>query len=276
MMASNCETGSYTHKDRVCCTRLVDVGVRLGSHVALEQVNLHVHCGELTAIIGPNGAGKTTLLRAIMGEVAHTGQLVFQSATDPAKRQRPRIGYVPQRIEIDKTAPLTVLDLFAAIGTSWPLWLWYPGRVREEAREALACVGAEDLLERCLGNLSSGQLQRVLLALALKPIPELLLLDEPLAGLDQAGTAQFYEIVSGLRRVLDLSILLVSHDLNAAAAIADRMVFINNRSLLFEGTPAEVLQQPEVRRTFGLDLLSVGSGPAITTLHCPVDRGEMS
>lgn len=276
MMESTCETGSFSHKDRACCTRLVDVGVRLGSHIALEQVNLHVHCGELTAIIGPNGAGKTTLLRAIMGEVSHTGQLIFQSATDPTQRQRPRIGYVPQRIEIDKTAPLTVMDLFAAVGTSWPLWLWYPRRIREEARAALACVGGEDLLERCLGNLSCGQLQRVLLALALKPIPELLLLDEPLAGLDQTGTAQFYEIVSGLRKILDLSILLVSHDLNAAASIADRMVFINNRSLLFEGTPAEVLQHPDVRKTFGLDVLTGSPELPTRTSLCPVDNGDMS
>ncbi|MEN6441421.1 MAG: metal ABC transporter ATP-binding protein [Syntrophobacter sp.] len=275
-MQVNCETGSFSHKERACCTRLVDVGVRLGSHIALEQVNLHVHCGELTAIIGPNGAGKTTLLRAITGEVVHTGQLIFRSATDQALPKRPRIGYVPQRIEIDKTAPLTVLDLFSAVGTSWPLWLWYPRRIREEAREALACVDAEDLLERQLGNLSCGQLQRVLLALALKPIPELLLLDEPLAGLDQAGTAQFYEIVSGLRRIMDLSILLVSHDLNAAAAIADRMVFIHNRSLLFEGTPAEVLQQPDVRNTFGLDVLTGSTELPVRTSLCQINGGGIS
>ncbi len=264
-----------THKGRACCTRLTDVGVRLGSHIALEQVNLHVHCGELTAIIGPNGAGKTTLLRAIMGEVAHSGQLIFLSANNPTRHQRPRIGYVPQRLEIDTSAPLTVLDLFAATGTRWPLWVWYPRRIREEARDALACVGAEELMERRLGNLSCGQLQRVLLALALKPVPELLLLDEPLAGLDHSGTAQFYEIVSGLRRFMDLSILLVSHDLNAAAAIADRMVFINNHSLMFEGTPAEVLQQPDVRKTFGLDL-QVGIPVLFTTpSHCPVNYGEV-
>lgn len=262
------------HNGRACCTRLTDVGVRLGSHIALEQVNLHVHCGELTAIIGPNGAGKTTLLRAIMGEVAHTGQMIFLPADNPMRNQRPRIGYVPQRIEIDKSAPLTVLDLFAAAGTRWPLWLWYPKRIREEAREALSCVGAEELMEQRLGNLSCGQLQRVLLALAIKPVPELLLLDEPLAGLDHAGTAQFYEIVSGLRRYMDLSILLVSHDLNAAAAIADRMVFINNRSLLFEGTPSEVLQQPDVRSTFGLDIHVSDVYPATTTL-CPIDDGKL-
>ena len=273
MMQANGSNVTDAHKDQVCCTRLVDVGVHLGNYHALEQVNLHVHCGELTAIIGPNGAGKTTLLRAIMGELSHTGELIFQSATDSADRKRPRIGYVPQRIEIDASAPLTVLDLFAAAGTRWPLWLCYPKRIREEAGKALACVGAEDLLERRLGNLSCGQLQRVLLALALNPVPELLLLDEPLAGLDHAGTAQFYEIVSGLRRFMDLSILLVSHDLNAAASIADRMVFINKRSLLYDGTPVEVLNQPEVRKAFGLDVPAGSPDLSAKCALCPSNGG---
>ena len=273
MMQANGSNVTDAHKDQVCCTRLVDVGVRLGNYHALEQVNLHVHCGELTAIIGPNGAGKTTLLRAIMGELSHTGELIFQSATDSAARKRPRIGYVPQRIEIDASAPLTVLDLFAAAGTRWPLWLWYPKRIREEAGKALACVGAEDLLERRLGDLSCGQLQRVLLALALNPVPELLLLDEPLAGLDHAGTAQFYEIVSGLRRFMDLSILLVSHDLNAAASIADRMVFINKKSLLYDGTPVEVLNQPEVRKAFGLDVPAGSPDLSAKCALCPSNGG---
>jgi zinc transport system ATP-binding protein len=272
MATSSCLNGL----ERPCCTRLIDLGVRLGSHVVLERVNLHVHCGEVTAIIGPNGAGKTTLLRAIMGEQAHTGQLLFQPGTGPAHGQRPRIGYVPQRIEIDGSAPLTVLDLFAAVGTRWPLWFWYPRRIREEAAEALACVGAQDLMERSLGNLSCGQLQRVLLALALKPVPELLLLDEPVAGLDHPGTAQFYEIVSGLRRFMDLSILLVSHDLKAAASIADRMVFINDKTLRFDGSPAEVLQEPEVRKCFGLDVQAASPAPCTRTACCPVAGGAAS
>jgi zinc transport system ATP-binding protein len=263
------------HRERACCTRLVDMGVRLGSTVVLEKVNLHVHCGELTAIVGPNGAGKTTLLRAILGEIRHTGQLVFLPAAAPANPQRPRIGYVPQRMEIDKTATLTVMDLFAAARTRWPIWLGHPRRVREEAQQALAHVRADDLLDRRLGHLSCGQLQRVLLALALTPVPELLLLDEPLAGMDHAGTAQFYETVSGLRRILDLSILLVSHDLKAAAAIADRMVFLN-RTLLCEGTPAEVLRQPAVRESFGLDAdaaAEAGERPAAPAL-CPFAQEE--
>jgi len=274
MTQSDCNRGSCLHGEGACCTRLVDLGVRLGGRIVLENINLHVHCGELTAIIGPNGAGKTTLLRAVIGEIAHSGQLLFQPVNGPAKRKRPRIGYVPQRIEIDKTAPFTVLDLFAAAGTRWPLWLWCPGRIREEAAEALECVGAAHLLESCLGNLSSGQLQRVLLALALKPAPELLLLDEPLTGLDRTGMVQFHEIVSGLRKIMDLSIMMVSHDLHAAAAIADRMVFINNRTVLWEGTPDYVLRQPDVRETFGFHDPVHGAGTTTGTSPGPVESGE--
>ncbi len=237
-----------------CCTRLLDLGVRLGGTTILEGINLHVHCGELTAIIGPNGAGKTTLLRAILGETRHSGQLIFRPSASPDQPQRPRLGYVPQRLEFDRGAPLTVLDLFAVARGGLPVWLGASARTRLEARAALDHVGGAGLLNRRLGHLSCGQLQRVLLALALTPMPQLLLLDEPLAGLDRAGTAQFYEIVSGLRHSLDLSILLVSHDLQAAAAIADRMVFIHERTIRAEGPPAAVLSQPLVRDCFGLDL----------------------
>lgn len=259
------------HGEKACCTRLVDVGVRLGTYTALEKVNLHVHCGELTAIIGPNGAGKTTLLKTIMGELSHSGQLVFLPSSSAAGAQRPKVGYVPQRMELDKTAPVTVLDLFAASRTRRPLWAGCSRRVRSEARDALDTVGAGDLLKRRLGELSGGQLQRVLLALALTPVPQLLLLDEPLAGVDRAGMAQFYETVSGLRRTMDLSILFVSHDLMAAAAIADRMVLIHNRTILLDGVPADVMSKSVVRETFGLDVEIPYErlGVPNTCLQCP-------
>lgn len=246
-----------------CCTRLVDIGVRLNGTTILKNVNLHVHCGELTAIIGPNGGGKTTLLRALIGELPHSGELVYRPQSSASRPQHPRIGYVPQRMEMDRATPVTVLDLFAMARTRWPIWLGHPHRVRVEAEEALSRVRAEDLLMRRVGHLSCGQLQRVLLALALTPVPDLLLLDEPLAGMDRAGMAQFYELISGLRRVLDLSILLVSHDLRDAASIADRMVFLNG-TVLCQGRPSEVLREPLVRDVFGLDIPFVIGGEPLT------------
>lgn len=238
-------------KCRACCTKLVDFGVRLGQRVVLEHVNLHLHCGELVALIGPNGAGKTTLLRAMLGELPHTGELQFMPVGRPAG-QAPRIGYVPQRIELDSLSPISVHDLLAGAISRWPLWLGHRGFPKRQAMDALAMVKAEDLVDRRVGELSGGQLQRVLLALALTPVPDILLLDEPVSGIDQAGIGLFYERISALRKEFDLGILLISHDLEVVPRHADRMVFLN-RTVLGEGAPAEVLSRDEVKRTFGFD-----------------------
>ncbi len=254
-----------------CCTRVVALGVRLGANTVLEDVNLHMHCGEFTVIVGPNGAGKTTLLRALTGEIRHTGQIVFTPSTALSGPRPPRFGYLPQRMEVDKTSPLTVMDLFACARTSRPVWLGHSRMRRTEASQALARVQAGNLIDNRIGQLSCGQLQRVLLALALTPMPEILLLDEPLAGVDHAGTLLFYEIVSSLRREIDLSVLLVSHDLAAAASVADRIIFLN-RTVLCDGAPADVLQDPTVRDTFGLDIVPAtaparNAGCALTGEH---------
>jgi zinc transport system ATP-binding protein len=237
-----------------CCTQLVDFGVRLGGTQVLQHINLHVHCGELTAIIGPNGAGKTTLLRAMLGEIPHTGELRFAPAGAGRTVLVPRVGYVPQRLDFDPASPVSVTDLFAAASASLPVWLGSRAMTRRLARAALDRVGVADLAEARLGHLSCGQLQRVLLALALEPLPDLLLLDEPVSGVDQAGTAVFYEIVGNLRHQFDLSVILISHDLAEVAQHADRLVFLQ-RTVLADGPPAQVLADPTVRRTFNLDIV---------------------
>jgi len=242
-----------------CCTQLAHFGVRLGSATILEEINLHVHCGELTAIIGPNGAGKTTLLRALLGEIPFLGDLQFVHSGSDQQFGRPRVGYVPQRIDLDTSAPATVGDLFASVSQRRPLWLGLGPRQREEALCALGLVEAQPLLRKTLGTLSGGELQRVLLALALHPMPDLLLLDEPVSGVDQAGIELFYRMVSELRRHLDLSILLVSHDLAAVARVADRMIFLNRR-VLADGTPAEVLTSPLVKQVFGMEFSGMEPG----------------
>ena len=235
-----------------CCTKIEDLGVRLGSADILEHVNLHLHCGQLMALIGPNGAGKTTLLRALLGELPHTGTLHFLPVRKDTREAVPRIGYVPQRLEMDTLAPVSVRDLFAGSVSRWPVWLGARRQASRDTLKVLATVGAEDVLDRKLGQLSPGQLQRVLLALALTPVPEILLLDEPVAGVDQAGIELFYQMISQFRRDYDLAILLISHDLPVVARFADRMVFLN-RTILCDGTPRDVLSDPLVRQTFGFD-----------------------
>lgn len=233
-----------------CCTKIEDFSVSFGTFEVFSHVNLHIHCGELTAIIGPNGAGKSTLLRAILGEIPHAGSLRFVDAGD-RHTDHPVIGYVPQYLRLDVSAPTTVTDLFMACLTVRPVWLFSARHYRRRAAENLARVHAEHLMDRRLGALSGGELQRVLLALALDPMPNLLLLDEPVSGVDQNGLSLFYEIVADLRAKEDLAILLISHDLGMVARHADKVVLMD-RGIAAEGTPAEVFESPLMERIFGI------------------------
>lgn len=236
------------HACGACCTRLIDMSVALDGHPIIENINIHVHCGELTALIGPNGAGKTTLLRAILGELPYHGQLHFMRTS--AGGNSPRIGYVPQRLNFDMTTPLSVLDLFAVSLTRRPLLIGRSSKLRDCALQSLKMTEAEHLIDKPLGKLSGGQLQRVLLSLALTPLPNLLLLDEPVAGLDQTGIDLFYHMVSDLRHRFDLSILLVTHDWAAAAHVADRIILLN-RTIISDGTPDQVMQHRDFQRLMG-------------------------
>ena len=163
------------------------------------------------------------------------------------------MGYVPQQLEFDRFSPISVQDAFSSVLSRWPVALWHSRSNRAKAREALEAVHAGHLIGRKLGELSGGELQRVLLALSLTPVPNLLLLDEPVSGIDVPGRELFYRTVSELREHFDLSILMVSHDLAGVTAVSDRIIFLN-RGIVCSGTPAEVIANPEVRRTFGLDL----------------------
>ena len=256
-----------------CCTRLTDFGVSIGSNLILKEFDLHVHCGELTAIIGPNGAGKTTLLKAMLGEIPHSGELCFVHS-DGSSFGKPRIGYVPQKLDIDKTSPVSVFDLFGSVNTSFPLWMGYTASSKRKTMDMLKMVEAESYAGMKISQLSSGQFQRVMLALALSPIPDLLLLDEPIAGVDKSGIEIFYRIVSRLRREYDLSIFLISHDIAEVANFADRMILLN-RAMLCEGTPEKVLSSPEIKAVFGINYSAVKSEikklgePLVERHECP-------
>ena len=214
---------------KLCCTKIEDFGVRAGRLTIFEHVNLHMHCGQLTALIGPNGAGKSTLMRAILGEVPHTGNLHYVDAKG-RHTGHPTIGYVPQYLRFDVSAPISVEDLFMASLSRRPVWL----------------CSARKLRPRILA-----ELQRVLLALALDPMPDLLLLDEPVSGVDQNGLELFYEIVADLRAKEDMAILLISHDLNMVAKHADQVVLLN-KGVICNGTPQEVFTDPRTRQIFGM------------------------
>lgn len=242
----------------LCCTKIENFGVTKGSICILENVNIHIHCGELTAIIGPNGAGKSTLLKALLGEVSHTGELKYLDSKG-SRSNKPLIGYVPQQLSFDSGTPTSVLDLFIACRSKMPAWIFKPGSVKKRVEEGLAKVKAEYLIGRRLGALSGGELQRVLLALALDPVPNLLLLDEPVSGIDQGGLELFYNTVSELRQNYDLSVILVSHDLELVAKYADRVIMLN-RTVISSGTPKQVFSDERAMKSFGVSCFFPGLG----------------
>lgn len=235
-----------------CCTKIKNISVKRGSNQILKDVNLHIHCGELTAIIGLNGAGKSTLLKALLGEIPHLGEVVYLETKNKVTKN-PVIGYVPQKLDFDLSSPMSVLDVFAAAQSKRPIWWGVSKKIREHTRECLARVEAEHLIDRQLGILSGGEVQRVLLALALEPVPNILLLDEPVSGIDQKGLKLFYQTVADLRRTYDLSIILVSHDLHLVAHYADRVALLNNGTIKITGTPEEVFTNEEVNAIFNID-----------------------
>lgn len=230
-----------------CCLRIQNLGVRIGSETILSQVNLHAHCGEMIALIGPNGAGKTTLLKAILGQQEHTGVISF--AVPGQRNRKPKIGYVPQSPTFDAGDPVSVADLFACCMSKRPAFLGHSKTMRTKILECLARVHSEELIDKRIGNLSGGELQRVLLALALEPLPNILILDEPLSGVDVEGIETLMEMLDELRQIYDLSILITTHDFSMLTTYADQVILID-KGIACQGTPTEVLNSEQFRRIF--------------------------
>ena len=235
------------HQNKLCETKVENFSVQVGDLVIFQDVNFTLNCGELTALIGPNGAGKSTLLKSILGEVKHGGELHYFDAK--GKHLKPIIGYVPQTLKFDATSPTSVLDLFMACLTWKPVWLFPERFMRDRVIKNLRRVKAEHLIDRRLGALSGGELQRILLALALDPLPDLLLLDEPVSGVDVAGLEIFYELAAELCAVEDMAILLISHDLEQVKKYADQVILLNKKILKI-GSAEEVFQSQEMKKIF--------------------------
>ncbi|NTV28763.1 MAG: metal ABC transporter ATP-binding protein [Candidatus Omnitrophica bacterium] len=247
---------------RHCCIKISDLTVRLGGNMILEGVNLHLHCGDVLAVVGPNGAGKTTLLRAILGEVPYQGNMV--SLIGGVERRRPRIGYVPQKLQFDLDCPISVADLVVAATSKRPVWMGITRKALENVKKILGVFSADHLIRRRIGELSGGELQRVLLAIAMTAEPELLLLDEPSSGVDVQGLAIFYQLVRDLRKQHDISVILVTHDLSGISPYVDRIILLN-RSIIAEGGPQEVLSNEKLIRAFGPSLWNVSALPSLSS-----------
>lgn len=217
-----------------CLVSLSNVFIKLGSKQVLSELNLELHQGEIVTVIGPNGAGKSTLVKAVLGLISPDhGQVI--------KQKNLRIGYVPQKIHIDRTLPLDVYRFLSLAGPSFH---------RNAISSALATTGTENIIHSSIHDLSGGEFQRVLLARALLKTPDLLVLDEPVQGVDMRGQNDLYRLINDIRDKTNCAVLMVSHDLHIVMASTDRVICLNQH-ICCSGHPDDVSSDPSYLEIFG-------------------------
>lgn len=231
------------------CIKINHLGVTLGGQEILKDINLHIHCGSLNVVIGRNGAGKSTLIRAILGDIPHTGNIEFKDREN-GRIQKLKIGYVPQSLNIEKQTPVSVYDMIASYQSNVPVFLMRGKKIRRQIEEHLEIFEVSHLIDKQVCNLSGGEQQRVLLSMALLNSPHLLLLDEPVSGIDKNGMELFYRTIYHLKEDYDLAIILISHDLEYVRQYADKVVLLDG-SVRKQGSVREVFQSPEFAQVFG-------------------------
>ncbi len=212
--------------------------VKLDHHLVLDHVNFEAAKNETLAIIGPNGAGKTTLFRALLGLIPYQGKIEWRAGV--------KIGYVPQRLLIERDLPLTTAEFFALKGKKVSV---------SDIKNALSLVGFKEdsILDKRLGVLSGGELQRILIAWALVGKPDVLLFDEPTAGIDLSAEETIYSLLHQLQKRENLTILLISHELQVVYRYANKVICLNKKQVCF-GTPSQVLDQESLVKLFGGDV----------------------
>jgi zinc transport system ATP-binding protein len=215
--------------------------VRYNDHVILNQLNFWVNSGEIVAIIGPNGSGKTTLLKAILGLIPHQGEVTIFGGSP--RLALDNIGYVPQRLDFDRTFPLTVEEFLNFIKVKNRPW-------REEV---LREVGVNTFMDKGLGELSGGQLQRLLIAKALLKEPKLLMLDEATSGVDIAAEMTFFELIEHLNKTHNVTIMLISHEVQMVYKFATQILCLN-KDLVCNGRPKEAITKEVLEKLYGKNI----------------------
>jgi zinc transport system ATP-binding protein len=210
-----------------------DVSYRASGRQILKNISFQVSTGETVTVVGPNGAGKTTLLRVLLG-------LISPSSGSVVRKSGLRIGYLPQKIHIDPVLPLSVNRMMSLTGNY----------SREEIHAALEETGVSHLNGQSVFNLSGGEFQRMMLARALLRNPELLVLDEPVQGVDYLGEAELYDLIANIRKHYDCSVLMISHDLHVVMSSTDRVICIDQH-VCCQGKPKYVCNHTEFKRLFG-------------------------
>ncbi len=248
-MSSNKETTvdfPQTENKKQILLQTQNLSLLVGERKLLSNISLTVSKGEIVTVIGPNGAGKTTLLRVLLGLIPANSGSIF-------KKPKLRIGYLPQKVSVDPILPLSVSRIMNLTGNFSSL----------QIENALKETGVDSLKNKPVFQLSGGEFQRVMLARALLRSPELLVLDEPVQGVDYMGESELYNLIGKLRKSHGCGVLMVSHDLHVVMASTDRVLCLNQH-ICCEGQPEDVSRHPEYLRLFGLDS---GSALAIYSHH---------
>ncbi len=243
---------SHKHACGLHCLQVKDLSVVIDGRAILNNIDLHAHCGELTVLIGRNGAGKSTLMKALVGELPFSGSITFSGHGGDPTPHKPRCGYVPQTLSIDRSSPTSVRDMLLCYTSRLPVFLPRRAKTIDALKTHLAMFGAESLMDKRVGELSGGELQRVLLSLATWNKPDMVLLDEPVSGVDNEGLLSFYQLMESLREQ-DMLTVLISHDLTFVREHADRVVLLENGSVAASGTPKTVFATDAFARAFPVE-----------------------
>jgi zinc transport system ATP-binding protein len=235
-----------------CVAETIGVNLAFNGLPILRDVSMKLPAEKVVALIGPNGSGKTTLLRCLLGlQETDSGEIRLFGGI-PLKQALPRIGYVPQKLQLDRDFILNVREFLALRLQATRHWFWMKRKALDDRlMAAMAELGCESLMDRPVARLSGGQLQRVLIAFSLLREPELLLLDEPTAGVDTPGEQTFYELIGEVHRRHKMSVVLVSHDLSMVYKHAHH-VYALNGNICCHGTPEEVMNAESLKEAYGI------------------------
>jgi len=219
-----------------------NLNVNFNGHSVLREINFEISKGEIIAVVGPNGAGKTTLFRAMLGMVQFEGEISILGKTP--KKALNKVSYVPQKFQFDKSFPLKVREL---------LELSVRRRDYGKVREVIESVGMSEQQNKLIGQLSGGQIQRVLIARALLNSPEIIFLDEPTMGVDMEGEKGFYEIIRNLNSSQKATILMITHEINMVYQYASQVICLN-RDIYCYGLPKDAITDEILKKLYGSEI----------------------